>query len=123
MSLKDTIGHYISISNSPSAIDFDAVFEPNYPPEAWAETFKQANLGKDRENSLRRLVRTVITKTPEERKDLVETLCKPKLRIHVKIGADKEHESEEIARQLVIKILSSSEENLKNMKQALENIR
>lgn len=53
---------------------------------------------------------------------MAEILCKPKLKIYIQKNADKEHESDEVARQLVIYALSCSDENLKNMKQALEDI-
>lgn len=122
MKFLESLQHYISVSNSASGIDFDAVFQPDYPIEAWSEMFRSINLDDKRQRSLIRLTAMVLGKSVELRRDLVERLCKPKLKIYIKKDADKEHESDEIARQLVIYALSCSDDNLKNMKQALENI-
>ncbi|HUC95097.1 MAG TPA: hypothetical protein VMR19_03820 [Candidatus Saccharimonadales bacterium] len=122
MKFLESLRHYINVSNSPSGIDFDAVFQPDYPVEEWSEMFKSINLDDERQRSLIRLVGMVLKKPVESRRDLAEILCKPKLEIYIKKDADKEYESNEIARQLVIYALSCSDDNLKNMKQALENI-
>lgn len=122
MKLLESFRHYVSISNSASAIDFDAVFQPNYPVEGWTEMFRSLNLSTERQQSLIRLAGRVLEKSVESRRELAEILCKTKLKIYIQKDADKEHESDEIARQLVIYALSCTDENLKNMKQALENI-
>ena len=123
MKLLEGLRHYVSISNSSSAIDFDAVFQPNYPAEAWLKMFQSINLDKERQESLSRLITTILGKPVEERRELADILCKPKLRIFIKNGADQELESYEISRQLVIYSLSCSEENLKNIVLALDGIR
>lgn len=122
MKYLERLRHNVSISNVSSAIDFDAVFQPNYPAEAWLKMFQSIDLDNGRQKALSRLVNMVLGKTVEERRKLVENLCKPKLRIIIKKGADKELESYEISRQLVIYALSSSDENLENMVQALDSI-
>lgn len=122
MKLLEELRHYVSISNSSSAIDFDAVFQPNYPVEAWLKMFQSIDLDKGRQKTLSRLANGVLGKSVEKRRELTEILCKPKLRIFIKKGADGELESYEISRQLVIYALSCSEENLKNIVQALGNI-
>lgn len=122
MKLLEGLRHYVSISNSSSAIHLDAVFQPDYPVEAWAEMFRSIDLDDGRQKSLSRLVNIISGKTDEERQKLVETFCKPKLKIIVKRGADQELKSYEITRQLVIYTLSCSKENLNNMAQALNDI-
>lgn len=123
MKLPEGLRHYVSISNNSSAIDFDAVFQPDYPVEAWLKMFQSINLDNGRQKALSRLANMVLGKPIEEREKLAEILCQPKLRIIIKKGADKELESYEISRQLVIYALSCSEENLKNMVQALDTIK
>ena len=123
MKLLEKLRSYISISNSPSAIDFNAVFQPNYSTEAWLKMFQSIDLDKKRRESLSRLVSRILKKTAEEKRELIDILCKPKLKIFVKKEANQELESYEISRQLVIYILSCSEENLKNIAQVLNNIR
>ena len=120
--MRETLGHYISISNSSAGIDFDAVFQPDYPVEAWSEMIKAVNLDDERLSNLIRLTDMVLKKPVESRRNLAERLCKPSLKIYIKKDADKEHESDEIARQVAVYTLSCSDDNLKNMKQALENI-
>lgn len=122
MKFLEGLRHYVSISNSPSAIDAQAVFQPDYPTEAWAKMFQEINLDKERRETLSRLANVVLGKPVEKRRELAEILCKPKLRIFIQKGADRELESYEISRQLVIYALSCSEENLKNMVQALGDI-
>lgn len=56
MKIPELISHYVSISNSASAIGFEAVFQPDYPVEGWSEMFKSLNLGDQRQQSLIRLV-------------------------------------------------------------------
>jgi hypothetical protein len=122
MSLREAIGHYVSVSNSSAGIDFDAVFQPDFPVDAWSEMFKQINLDSSHQKSLTGLITRVLEKPAEERGALVEKLCRPQRRIFIQKGADSELKKYDIARQVVIYILSNSETNLKNMKQALEEI-
>jgi hypothetical protein len=56
------------------------------------------------------------------RRDMAEKICEPKLRIYIQKDADKELESDENARRFMVYLLSCSNENLKNMREALENI-
>jgi len=121
MKLLEGLRHYVSISNFSSAIDFDAVFQPNYPVEAWLKMFQSIDLDKERQKSLSKLITAVLEKPTEKRRELADILCKPKLKFFIKKGADQELESDEMSRQLVIYTLSCSDENLKNMIEALND--
>lgn len=120
MKFLEGLAHYISISNSPSAIDAQAVFQPDFPAEAWAKMFREINLDQEHQKSLTRLVNMVLGKPLEERRRLTEIVCKPKLKIFIKRGADKELKGYEISRQMIAYTLSCSDENLRNIKQALD---
>lgn len=113
---------FLGLQSPAAGISFDSVFQEDFPVEAWEEAIRSQNLKREIQESLLHLVRRVLEKTPADRKELTEILCKPMKLNPFSNGPDEIAKRDVITRQVVIDTLSTSENNLHAMKEALERI-